>query len=240
MATSGTTTFNLDMAEIIEESYERCGLELRSAYDLITARRSIELLLTEWSNHQVNIWRVVQNSLATVQGTAEYTILDPVIDVLDGVIRDTNGIDIPMERISFGSYLNRTDKSQEGRPSQFATLRGPSSFTLFLWNTPDLSTYTFEYHALQYIEDAGILYTNNMNIPRRFLPALVAGLAFKLAQKNPAKMTRGQDGQFGEGEGVGQRLRQELKQDYDTLFREARDEDRDRAGFFVKPRIRRI
>ncbi len=241
MASSGTYTFTLDLVDIIEEAFERCGLELRESYSLVTARRSLELLLTEWSNHQVNIWKVVQTSLATVASTSTYTISDPVIDVLDGVLRDANSLDIPMQRISFEEYLNLTDKSQEGKPTHFATLRGPSSLTLYLWNTPDLSTYTFEYWALRYIEDVGSSFTGNIDIPRRFLPALVAGLAYKIAQKNPAKAIRNADsGQFEEGPGVGAQLRAELKADYDQLFALARDEDRERSSYRISPRIRRV
>ncbi len=241
MATSGTYAFNLDLVDIIEEAYERCGLELRESYSLVTARRSLELLLTEWSNHQVNIWKVVQTSLPMVASTSSYTIADPVIDILDAVMRDTDSLDIPLQRISFEEYLNLTDKTQEGKPTHFATLRGPTSLTLFMWNTPDLSTYTFEYWALRYIEDVGSTFTNNIDIPRRFLPALVAGLTYKIAQKNPAKAIRDpQTGQFGEGPGVGAALRAELKAEYDQLFQLARDEDRDRAPFRINPRIRRV
>ncbi len=241
MASSGTYTFNLDLVDIIEEAYERCGLELRESYSLVTARRSLELLLTEWANHQVNIWKVVQTSQALVASTATYTITDPVIDILDGVLRDTNSLDIPMQRISFEEYLNLTDKSQEGKPTHFATLRGPSSLTLYLWNTPDLSTYTFEYWALRYIEDVGSAFTNNIDIPRRFLPALVAGLTYKIGQKNPAKTIRdATSGQFAEGPGVGAQRLQMLKAEYEELFQVARDEDRERAPFRISPRIRRV
>jgi hypothetical protein len=236
MATSGSTSFNLDVANIIEEAYERCGLELRTSYDLITARRSIDLLLTEWSNYQVNIWKVAQRSLALVADTAEYTINDPIIDVLDGVIRITGPIDIPMARISFEEYLNRTDKAQTGRPTQFATRRERDSLKISFWNTPDVSTYTFEYFSLEYIQEAGV-YTNNLDIPRRFLPALCAGLAYKLAQKNPPVTKRNKEGEEAESGGVNAKLRAELKGEYKEAFNQAMYEDRDRSSFLVKPRI---
>lgn len=239
MATSGSYNFNLDVGDIVEEAFDQIGLELRTSHDLITARRSLDLLLTEWSNYQVNLWKIEQKTIALVDGTATYTVNDPVIDILDGVVRDSNNNDVPAERISFQEYLNLTSKTTEGRPTQYSVLRQRGSLSVSFWNTPDQS-YTFVYYALQYIEDIGALNSNTIDMPRRFLPALVAGLAYKLAMKFPAKFQIDSSGKTVQVDGVDAQRRRELEVMYERLFEKARDEDRERASLMIKPRIRRI
>lgn len=236
MTTSGSYSFTLDIADIIEEAYEQCGLEMRTGYDLTTARRSLDLLLTEWSNRQVNLWTLEQTTLPLLDSTADYTIDDPVIDVLDAVVRDSNGNDQPMERISLEEYLNRPNKTSEGRPVHYRVQRHEDSLTLSVWPVPPDNSYSFVYYAIKYVQDIGSNYTYNPEVPRRFIPALIAGLAYKIAQKNPAKMIRNeQSGQFEQAGGVAAQLRQELFQIYQKAFEEAIGEDRDRSSFFVVP-----
>lgn len=238
MALSGTYNFNLDIMDICEEAYERCGLELRTGYDLTTARRSLDLLLTEWANDQVTLWTLEQTTLPLVASQADYTISDPTIGILDAVVRITSTVDQPLERISLEEYLMRPDKTSEGRPTHYRVQRHETSLTVSMWPVPDVSTYNFVYYALRYTQDAGA-YTNNAEIPRRFLPALIAGLSHKIAQKNPAKMARNeQTGQFEQVGGVAANVRQELYQEYLTSYEKAKGEDRDRSSFYVVPRFR--
>lgn len=234
MASSGTYTFNLNILDIIEEAYDRLPKEARVAYDLETARRSLDLLLTEWANHQVNLWTIELDTTALVDGTSSYTISSPVIDVLDAVVV-TSSRDIPMERWSMEEYLNQPNKTTEARPTHFTIVRGETDLTLYVFPTPDAS-YTFKYWSMNFIEDVGTTLTNNIEVPRRFVPALCAGLTYKLAQKNKARrVVSPENGRPIEIEGVSIQDRQEMKMDYETLFMQARDEDRDRASFYVVP-----
>lgn len=235
MALSGTYNFNLDVLDIIEEAYDNLGTEARVAYDLQTAIRSLDLLMLEWANRQVNLWTVELDTQALSDGTTTYTISNPVIDILDAVITNSDGTDIPIHRWSMEEYLQQPNKAQESRPTHFTTVRGENSITLYTFPTPDTS-YTLKYWSMNMVQDAGN-YTNNMEVPKRFLPALIAGLSYKLALKNPAKMVASADGRPFETDGVSTQRRQELRQNYEQLFSEARDEDRERASFYVVPAI---
>jgi len=234
MATSQTYDFNLDLWDLIEESYERCGIEMRTGHQLRTARRSLDLLLTTWANNQVNLWTIDQTSQALTANTASYTINAPALDILDGVCRDSDSLDTPMERMSIEEYLNLPDPSITGRPSHFAVKRNVSNLTLYLWPAPRNSTDTFVFWRMRYIQDAGV-YTNNPEVPKRFIPALVSGLAWYLAVKNPAQMVQSADGQIIEINGVGQQRRLELRDQYVADYTTAVDEDRDRAPLFITP-----
>lgn len=124
MTTTGTNSFNLDMNELIEEAFERCGLELRSGYDFKTARRSLNLLTIEWANRNINLWTVEQGQILLNTGQAIYPIPVDTIDLLDTTIRQYNGqatnqIDINISRISEPTYLTIPNKNALGRPIQF-------------------------------------------------------------------------------------------------------------------------
>jgi len=246
MATSGTIAFTLDIAEIIEEAGERCGFSqdrLREGYFFKTARRSLDLLMTEWANTGVNLWTLEQNTIALADGTNTYTnIPADTVDILDAVSRTTEAggttTDVPMERISTEEYLNRTNKLQEGRPIQFSLLRGNDAHTLFVYPTPD-TAYTFVYWQIRYMEDTGDL-AKNVDMPKRLLPALIAGLAWQLAIKYPAQVSRDEaSGQFVQSDGVSRETRAELRQIYVESFALARQEDRDRASMMIYPRVRK-
>jgi len=123
MSTSGTTSFNLDLNNIVEEAFERCGLELRTGYDLKTARRSMNLLCMEWSNRGINLWTVEQQSIAMVTGQPIYPLPVDTVDILDAVIRTNNGstsnqIDINISRIAEPTYMSIPNKLTTGRPIQ--------------------------------------------------------------------------------------------------------------------------
>jgi hypothetical protein len=151
MTTSGTRDFNLDVAEAIEEAYERCGLEVRTGYDAKTARRSLNLMFAEWANRGLNLWTVVQDTLTLTQGQAQETLGTDVVDILEMALR-RNGVDIEMERISRGEYLDFPNKTDQGRPSQFYFDRKISP-VLNLWQTPENST-----DQLVYCMVAGLAY----------------------------------------------------------------------------------
>ena len=180
MTTSGTRAFNLDVGEIIEEAYERCGLEVRTGYDAKTARRSLNLMFAEWANRGVNLWTVTQATQTLTQGTAQYTLGTDVVDVLEMVLRRSN-TDYEMDRISRGEYVTLPNKTTQGRPSQFYFDRSIAP-VINLWATPDSSSDSIIYYYVRRIEDAGTL-VNTTDMPFRFYPCMVSGLAYYMAMK---------------------------------------------------------
>jgi hypothetical protein len=225
MATSGTATFNLDVLDLVEEAFERAGLESRSGYDIKSARRSIDLMMLEWQNRGINMWTVDQGTVAMVQGTATYSLPADTIDLLEHVIRlnagDTSSqIDYDLERISVSRYAVIPNKLTQGRPLQIYIDR-QSTPQVTLWPIPDGSqTYTLMYYRLRRIEDTGTA-ANDMDVPTRFIPALVSGLAFHLAMKRPE---------------VSQRA-PALKVVYEEQFKLAAEEDREKADWHLTPYI---
>ena len=224
MATSGTTTFNLNLNEVVEEAFERAGSELRSGYDLRTARRSLNLLFAEWANRGVNMWTFEQGSETLVAGTATYDLPDDTVDLLEHVIRTGAGssstqADLTITRISVSTYATIPNKLQQGRPIQILVERLETP-RVTVWPVPDDSqTYTLVYWRMRRIEDAGNG-VNTMDVPFRFLPALVAGLAYYLALKLPDGISR----------------LDVLKQQYDEAWSTAADEDREKAAIRLVPR----
>jgi hypothetical protein len=216
MTTSGTATFNLDIAEIAEEAYERAGLELRSGYDMRTARRSLNLMAAEWSNLGLNLWTIATDSVVLTPGTQTYSLPADTIDVIEHVIRTQSGnlnTDINLQRISVSDYAAIPVKDVTGRPIQIYVNRQISP-TMTLWPIPDSSQpYTLVYWYLRRIQDTGTSAANTADIPVRFLPALVSGLAYYIALKNPEASDRVQM----------------LKSIYEEQFQLAASEDRDRA-----------
>ena len=225
MATSGVTTFNLDLSEIVEEAFERCGAELRTGYDLKTARRSMNLMFADWANRGVNLWTVEQGSIPLVQGTATYNLPDYTVDLLEHVIRTGAGnvstqADLTITRISVSTYSTIPNKLTQARPIQVYINRQEDIPTVTLWPIPDGSqSYSFVYWRLRRIQDAGNG-VNTMDVPFRFLPCLVAGLSYYLSMKIPGAIER---------MGV-------LKEQYDTAWELAASEDRDKAAVRFVPR----
>jgi hypothetical protein len=232
MTTTGTSTFNLDLNNLIEEAFERCGTEMRTGYDLRTARRSLNLLTIEWANKGINLWTIEQGSIPMVQGQVTYDLPVDTIDLLDHVIRTQSGInqtDINITRISVDTYSTIPNKLAQGRPIQVwinrqsgATNPGPSVNypQINVWPCPDQSNYyTFVYWRLRRIQDAGNG-VNTQDIPFRMLPALVAGLAYYLAMKIPDALPRVEM----------------LKAIYDEQWQLAADEDREKASLRLAPR----
>lgn len=226
MATSGTTAFDMDVAEVVEEAFERCGSVARTGYDFRTARRSLNLLLLEWANQGVNMWTIDEGEIALVNGTASYTLPADTIDIMDAVIRTGTGsgqTDLTLGRVSFSTYATMPNKNASGRPTIMKIDRhAPPSVTV--WPVPAGGTpFTLVYWRLRRMQDAAGG-TNTMDMPFRFLPALTAGLAYKLALKIP--------------EAIG-RL-SVLKGEYTEAWDLATGEDRERATLRLVPRINHV
>ena len=214
MATSGSRDFDLDVADIIEEAYERCGLELRTGYDAKTARRSLNLMFAEWANRGINLWTVKQGTQSLTAGTATYAFNATFTDLLEVVLR-RDGTDFDLNRISRGEYLSIPNKTTQGRPSQYYYKRQTTP-EINLWATPDSSSDTLVYYYIQRIEDADAL-VNTTDAPVRFLPCIVAGLAYYLAMKKAPERI------------------QLLKTVYEEEFQRAADEDEDRVPLKLQP-----
>jgi hypothetical protein len=225
MATSGTQTFNLDLSEIVEEAFERCGAELRTGYDLRTARRSLNLLFADWANRGINLWTVDQGSITLVPGTATYDLPIYTVDLLEHVIRTGAGnastqADLNITRISVSTYATIPNKLTQARPIQVYIDRLSPTPTITVWPVPDSSqTYTFVYWRLRRIEDAGNG-VNTMDVPFRFLPCMIAGLAAYLSLKVPGGLERNQM----------------LQAQYDAAWDLAAGEDREKAAVRFVPR----
>ena len=232
MTTSGTSAFNLNLNELVEEAFERCGAELRTGYDLRTARRSLNLLTIEWANRGINLWTIEQGSIPLVQGEITYDLPADTIDLLEHVVRTQTGqaqTDINITRISVDTYSTIPNKNAQGRPIQVWINRqsganypvsGVAYPQINVWPAPEQSNYyTFVYWRLRRVQDAGNGVTTQ-DIPFRFLPCMVAGLAYHLSKKIPGAMER----------------TQMLKADYEELWQQAADEDREKAALRIAPR----
>jgi hypothetical protein len=231
MTTTGTASFNLDLNLLIEEAFERCGAELRTGYDLRTARRSLNLLTIEWANKGINLWTIEQGSIPMVQGQITYDLPVDTIDLFDHVIRTQTGqaqTDININRISADTYLTIPNKNAQGRPIQVWINRqsgaqnpsGVQAPNINVWPAPDQNNfYTFVYFRLRRIQDAGEGIATQ-DIPFRMLPAMVAGLAYHLSLKIPGALERSVM----------------LKGMYDEAWEQAADEDREKAPLRLAPR----
>lgn len=245
MTVVANATFNLELSDIVEEAFERCGSELRSGYDLRTARRSLNLLFADWANRGINMWTIEQGSIPMVQGQSVYDLPLDTVDLLEHVIRTDPGVqntqaDLTITRISVSTYATIPNKLQQARPIQVWVNRqsgadyagtastsppaGVNAPKIVVWPTPDQGTalnpyYTFVYWRMRRIHDAGDG-SNTMDIPFRFLPCLVAGLAYYMALKIP---------------GADARL-PILKQQYDETWSNAAAEDVDKSAIRFVPR----
>ena len=218
MATSGSTDFELDVNDYIEEAFERCGLEIRTGYDVRTARRSLNLMFADWANRGLNRWTIDQSTLSLTSGTAVYTLPTDTVDILSAVIRTGTGTsqsDTQITRISRDVYINIPSKNTQAQPSQWYVDRQITP-QIKIWPTPDTS-YTLVYDRLTRIEDADSS-INTLDVPFRFYPCLAAGLAYYLAMKKAPDRI------------------QILKAVYEEEFNRAAYEDVDRANLSLVPR----
>ena len=219
MATSGTTTFELDVADTIEEAYERIGIEIRSGYQARTARRSLNLLLQHLSNSPTNLWKAVLTEQALTTGVTSYTLAADIIDI-QSVVLTRSGQDTTMNRLSRDDYQSRPVKASQGRPSQywFERLKTP---VLHIYQAPANSTDTIQFYAMERIEDISSS-QNTIDIPVRFAEAITAGLAYRLASKFKHELIP------------------IMKTVYDEELIAAQDEDRERVSFFALPHVARV
>ena len=243
MAYSGTRTFNLNIEEIIEEAFERCGLEVRSGYDLKTARRSLNLMFSDWANRGLYLWTIEYATQTMPARTNFYTLDQKVVDIVDAVITTTAGAtaniegdkdttDVAITKISRTEYMNLSRKENasagDARPTQYCMINGQvttasgsdygrpeNDMTIFLYPSPD-KAYILKYFYVNRIQDAGD-YTDNADVPFYFLPCLVSGLAYYMALKRSPMMAAG------------------LKAVYDEEFDRTADANRERVSFRVKP-----
>ena len=223
MASSGTTAFDLNIDEVIDEAYERCGLSTQSGYDLKRARRNLNLLFSEWGNRGVHLWKVQLNEAALVAGQPNYTTPAAVSDVLEAFISTTNAAgnnvntqDVSLTKIDRSAYAALPNKYATGQPSQYYVDRQITPI-INLYQAPDASTYTtLKYYSINRIEDAGA-YTNTSDAPFRFLPCMVAGLAYYLSFMKAAEKT------------------QMLKLAYEDEMKRALDEDGSRTSLYISP-----
>ena len=229
MAVTGTTDFNLEFTELAEEAWERAGREMRSGYDLRTARRSMNLMTIEWQNRGINMWTIDEGTVNLVQGQAEYDLPADTIDLMEHVIRTGAGnvstqADLTITRISVSTYATIPNKLQQARPIQVWVRRLRDNPKIVVWPVPDQGTeedpyYVFKYWRMRRIEDAGSgIQTPDMNF--RFLPALTAGLAYHIAMKVPELSSRVPM----------------LKDAYEEQFNLAAGEDREKAAVRFVPR----
>ena len=216
MTTSGSRDFNLDVGEIIEEAYERCGLEVRTGYDARTARRSLNLMFADWANRGLNLWTVKQGTITLTQGQAQQTLTDDVVDILEVTLRRSS-TDYEVERISRGEYATLPNKTTQGRPSQYYFDRQIDP-VINLWSVPENSTDQLIYYYVQRIEDADAL-VNTTDMPFRFYPCMVAGLAYYMAMKRAPERV------------------QLLKSVYEEEFQRAADEDEGRTPLKLQPSL---
>jgi|TARA_B100001094_G_scaffold330130_1_gene394585 hypothetical protein len=228
MTTSGTTAFNMDFTEIAEEAWERAGREMRSGYDLRTARRSMNLMTIEWQNRGINMWTIDSGTINLVKGTSQYTLPADTIDLMEHQIRTNSGnsstqSDLTISRISVSTYASIPNKLSEGRPIQLYVERLRDAPKVNVWPVPDNNNYVLYYWRMRRIEDAGSgVQTADMNF--RFFPCLVAGLAYHISMKVPELVDRVPM----------------LKAVYDEQFEMAAGEDREKTAARFVPRIARI
>tara|TARA_R110002012_G_scaffold23375_2_gene79385 strand:- start:764 stop:1429 length:666 start_codon:yes stop_codon:yes gene_type:complete len=216
MTTSGSRDFNMDVGEIVEEAYERCGLEVRTGYDARTARRSLNIMFADWANRGLNLWTVKQATITLTLGQAQETLGTDVVDILEVILR-RDGTDYEIDRISRGEYATLPNKTTQGRPSQFYFDRQIAP-VINLWAVPENSTDQIVYYYVQRIEDADTL-VNTTDMPFRFYPCMVAGLAYYIGMKRAPE-----------------RL-QYLKAVYEEEFQRAADEDEGRTPLKLQPSI---
>jgi hypothetical protein len=214
MAVSGSKDFEPNVAEYIEEAFERCGLELRTGYDARTARRSLNFLFADWANRGLNQWTIGQVTQTVVSGVTDYPVVQSTIDILNAVVRRSSE-DISINRISRDDYLSIPNKTTTGRPNQYFVDRLITP-VMKVWPSPENSTDQIIYDRLIRIDDADVS-VNTLEIPFRFYPCLAAGLAYYISLKRAPDRV------------------QLLKGLYEEEFDRAAQEDRDKASVNLVP-----
>jgi hypothetical protein len=182
-------------------------------------------MMLEWQNRGLNLWSVDFATQALTAGTNQYTLDGKVLDIIEAFVRTNAGevnqqFDQSMTRISVSQYSNLSNKLTQSKPLQYYVERNVDSITINVWPTPDdQETYQFGYYYMERVEDAGNSAANNIDVPARFLPCLVSGLAYQLSLKYPSAGARAQA----------------LKADYEEQWTLASDSDRNKASLYVSP-----
>ena len=232
--TSGTTVFEkgFSIADIVEEAYERIGIQGVSGYQLKGARRSLNIMFQEWSNRGLHYWEVANNSITLVNGQSVYTMFRStadgtssatavygVDDILEAVYRNSSGVDFSLTKINRSNYQGLSSKTQEGTPTQYFVQRFIDKVTITLYLTPGSSEAGnfLNYYYVSRIQDAGA-YTNNADVPYRFVPCMVSGLAYYLSQKFKPELV------------------QQMKLLYEDELKRALEEDGSSSSTFITPK----
>lgn len=220
-----TYTFNLDLGDAIEEAFERAGSELKSGYDYRTARRSLNLMFLEWQNRGLNLWTIKEGTQTLTAGTSRYTLDSKILDIVEAFIRTDSGntsrqVDQMLTRISVKQYAHLTNKLTSSKPLQYWLEKSDTGVFFNLWPVPDSAqTYTLTYYYMERIADAGSTGASNPEVPARYLPCLVAGLAYQISLKKPE---------------LAQRI-PILKQLYEEEWKLTADADRGKESLFFVP-----
>lgn len=220
MTSSGQTTFDLTIDDVIEQAFEQVGGQPISGEEARSARICLNLLMTEWQNRGVLLWKLADTPVTVSTSVTEYALDSAIIDSLQTTIT-VNGNDLEMNRITYQDYMKLPDKTQTGRPTQFSFLRGKDNVSMVVWPTPE-QTYTMNLLAMTRIQDVTASAIQTSDMPFRFLPPLVDGLAYKLSSRRPGI----DSGRIGF-----------LKQQYEESFAFALEEDRQRTSMFIRPRL---
>ena len=232
--TSGTATFEkgFSIADIVEEAYERIGIQGVSGYQLKGARRSLNILFQEWANRGLHYWEIANNNITLVNGQSVYTMFRStsdgtsdatavygVEDVLEASYRNSDNIDFPLTKINRSEYQSFSNKSETGVPTQYFVQRFIDKITITLYLTPGTSEAgnKINYYYAKRIQDAGD-YTNDADVPYRFVPCMVSGLAYYLSQK------------------INPQLTQQMKLLYEDEFKRALEEDGSASSSFITPK----
>src|ERR1035437_4252645 len=224
----------MDVKDIIEEAYERCGVEIRNGWEAASARRSLSLLMLEWANRGVNLWTISERDLVLTPGQDTYTLGTDIVDLIEQMVQIPN---VPqttrynLTRVSVSTQATRTNPTITGRPTEIYIDRQQDAPTVHIWPIPDIGGYVLNYWFLRRIDDPGD-FTNNVDVPFRFLPALIAGLAYYLAVKvlTADRADTRWAVMFQE-----QRIIR-LATDYEAIFLAAAQEDREKATLSITPR----
>jgi len=233
--TSGTYTFDktFSIDEIVEEAYERIGLQPNSGFNLKSARRSLNIMFQEWANRGLHYWEVANNSITLVDGQAEYTMFRStsdgtsdataiygVDDILEAAYRNSSSVDFPLTKISRSEYQSLSNKTNEGTPTQYFVQRFIDKVTITLYLTPGSTEAgnTINYYYVKRIQDVGD-YTNATDVPYRFIPCMVSGLSYYLSQKFAPQRT------------------QELKLLYEDELQRALQEDGSSSSSYISPKV---
>ena len=226
MATSGTYNFNLDIDEIIQEATEMIGGEQTLGHEPKSARRSINLMLNDWQNRGILLWSTFTTAVTVSTSVTTYNLADSVTDTLIVTYRETaTGTDNKLERKTFEEYNIIPEKSQTGRPTQYAIKRDLSNPVLFLYPVPNVNTGILNIEAIRQVQDINKSFAQNADAPVRFLPCLTAGLAYYMSLKR---------------NGIAETRISLLKTNYEELLTRAMEEDKERASIYFKPKLRAV